>query len=152
MKKIILILSIAGILFSCNQQVADQSVRAEKEIMLADQAMSDLASQQGFSSALYQYADSELVKFSDRSLPIIGKAAYADSIKGKNGTKDLSWSPVRAWAARSGDIGFSWGNWKFVKPDTIYYGCYFTAWKKHKDGSWKWVIDGGNDTPAPRVK
>jgi hypothetical protein len=30
------------------------------------------------------------------------------------------------------------------------YGVYVTVWKKQSDNSWKFVLDGGNDTPPPK--
>jgi ketosteroid isomerase-like protein len=68
---------------------------------------------------------------------------------GNPGTKGISWEPYKAEASSSGDLGYTLGNWKLVTPDTTYYGNYYTAWKKGKDGTWKWVVDGGNNTPAP---
>jgi hypothetical protein len=29
------------------------------------------------------------------------------------------------------------------------YGNYMSVWKKQDDGSWKFVLDGGNTTPPP---
>jgi hypothetical protein len=31
--------------------------------------------------------------------------------------------------------------------DTVEYGNYVTIWKRFPDGRWKYVLDGGNDTP-----
>jgi len=33
--------------------------------------------------------------------------------------------------------------------DTVIYGVYVSIWKKQKDGSWKYILDGGNTTPKP---
>ena len=60
----------------------------------------------------------------------------------------MTWEPVKAEVARSGELGYSWGNWKFVKTDTTFYGNYFTVWKRQKGGKWKVALDGGNSTPA----
>ena len=149
-----IIIPVLSILFtvSCSTPAVDRSQEAAEEITNADKAMNELAAKEGFFKALFLYADSEMVTFGNGQLPVVGKAAYAESLGGKEGPKTLSWYPIRAWGARSGELGYSWGNWKYVKPDTTFYGCYFTAWRKQADGSWKWVIDGGNDTPAPEVK
>ncbi len=32
---------------------------------------------------------------------------------------------------------------------TTTYGNYVTVWKRQPDGKWKYVLDGGNTTPAP---
>jgi len=68
---------------------------------------------------------------------------------GKTDTKNISWEPFKAEASSSGDMGYSLGNWKMTTPDTTYYGNYYTIWKRLTDGAWKFVVDGGNNTPAP---
>ena len=111
--------------------------------------MNDMAAKEGFNNAILYYADSNLVKFEDTQFPIIGKAAFAASFDKNQDIKTISWKPVNAEIAQSGDIGYTWGNWKFIAKDTAYYVNYFTAWKKQKDGSWKVTLDGGNSTPKP---
>jgi len=110
--------------------------------------MSDMA-KEGFNAAILYYADSNIVKFESNQLPIIGKAALAASFDKNKDIKTLSWKPEKAEVASSGDIGYTWGNWKFVVKDTTYYGNYFTAWKKQPRGNWKVSLDGGNNTPRP---
>jgi ketosteroid isomerase-like protein len=54
----------------------------------------------------------------------------------------LVWWPLWAGMARSGELGFTTGPFRFNdKP----IGHYFTVWKKQPDGSWKWIFDGGVD-------
>jgi ketosteroid isomerase-like protein len=54
----------------------------------------------------------------------------------------LVWWPLWAGVARSGELGFTTGPFRFNdKP----IGHYFTVWKKQPDGSWKWIFDGGVD-------
>jgi len=112
--------------------------------------MGQLATQEGFFKALLQNADSGVVILRDGKLPVIGRQAYADSTSGKEGRKSLTWEPVKAEVAQSGELGYTWGNWKLTKPDTTYYGNYFTVWKKQSDGSWKFALDGGNKSLAPK--
>jgi ketosteroid isomerase-like protein len=61
----------------------------------------------------------------------------------------LTWRPVKADAAESGDIGYSIGTSEFKYRDkegkiVAEHGKYLTVWKKQKDGSWKVVADLGN--------
>ena len=135
-------------LTACMEQ-NDNSSTAKEEIIASDKAMSKLASEIGFSQALMEYADEEFTKFNDGEFPVIGKNAFAEKIKDKKITKTLSWEPVKAEAAKSGELGYTWGNWKFIATDTTYYGNYFTVWKKQADGKWKVTLDGGNNTPKP---
>lgn len=133
---------------SCNE-FKNNVKQNKQELINADSAMSDLAVKEGFNHSILFYADTNIVKFGDNRLPIIGKTALAASFENSPDIKTLSWQPVNAEVAQSSDIGYTWGNWKFVAKDTTYYGNYFTAWKKQKDGSWKVTLDGGNSTPKP---
>lgn len=128
----------------------DQRAQARQEIQMTDKAMNDMAAQSGFHAALLSYAADSLIKPEDGQLPVIGKQALEKAWSGNAGTKDISWQPTTIEASASGDLGYSFGNWTFVTGDTTYYGNYFTAWKKQADGKWKWTVDGGNTTPAPR--
>jgi ketosteroid isomerase-like protein len=147
MKKSILIIVLFSI--SCRQPTT-QTEQDKQEMLKADRAMNDMAAKEGFNSAILYYADSNIVKFENTRFPLIGKAVFAASFDKNRDLKNISWKPVNAEVAQSGDIGYTWGNWKFTAKDTTYYGNYFTAWKKQKDGSWKVTLDGGNSTPKPQ--
>jgi ketosteroid isomerase-like protein len=67
----------------------------------------------------------------------------------------LSWAPVYADMAASGDLGYTYGTFEFRSKDkdgkrTVEYGKYVSIWKKQKDGSWKVVMDMGNSSPGPK--
>ena len=67
----------------------------------------------------------------------------------------LTWTPVKADMAASGDMGYTYGNFVFKHKDKegkmiTDYGKYTSIWKKQKDGSWKVVVDMGNSSPAPK--
>jgi ketosteroid isomerase-like protein len=67
----------------------------------------------------------------------------------------LTWTPVKADVAASGDLGYTYGNYVFKSKDkegklVTHYGKYMSIWKKQKDGSWKVVVDMGNSSPAPK--
>jgi ketosteroid isomerase-like protein len=69
----------------------------------------------------------------------------------------LTWTPVKADMAASGDLGYTYGNYVFKSKNKdgkieISYGKYMSVWKKQKDGSWKVVVDMGNSSPAPQPK
>jgi len=136
------------LLTACTQSVKDLSEPSSKEIRDADMAMNDMAAREGFNKALLAYADDNLFKPQDDQMPIVGKKALEDHYAGKDGTKDISWSPFKAEAAASGEWGYTMGNWKYVTPDTTMYGFYYTIWKKQADGKWLWSVDGGNNMPG----
>ena len=144
MKKVIAVL----ILFSsCVAKQEDKSKQAKQDIINADKAMNELASSKGFYYALLQYADSNVIKPKEGELPVIGKKQLEQYWTGKEDNKAITWAPVLSEASSSGDLGFTFGNWKFTSKDTVMYGNYTTIWKKQTDGSWKFIYDGGNNTP-----
>ena len=144
-------------IFSCAQQnnyLKEDIEKAKSEIKKTDSMFCVYSVEKGFSAALIEYADSDVVKLNDGENPIFGIEKLKEKLSGK--AKDAStvtWKPMKIEVANSCDLGYSYGNWEYKtqsqKGDTTYFGNYFTEWKKQKDGSWKYVLDGGNDTPKP---
>lgn len=115
-----------------------------------------LCQEAGMHKSFIQYADDSVIKPAEGRYAIWGKEALKKSYEGKDDTKfKLLWKPVKAEISAAGDIGFTFGNWKLTSKteagiDTTEYGNYVTIWKKQKDGSFKFVLDTGNDTPEPK--
>src|SRR5438105_748547 len=107
MKKFVLLCFLFS---ACGQE--DLSKKAAEEIMATDKAMSKTATEIGFNQELLHYAGDGFVKFNNNAYPIIGKLAFAEKIIEKKDLTTLSWEAVEAEASASGDLGFSWGNWK----------------------------------------
>jgi ketosteroid isomerase-like protein len=64
----------------------------------------------------------------------------------------LTWTPVKAEMAASGDLGYTYGNYIYAAKNkdgklVANYGKYTSIWKKQKDGQWKVVVDMGNSSP-----
>ena len=150
MKKFLYLASFSSIFIMtfCNTKQPDTE-QLKQKIINADKAMSNLAVKEGFLKAILHYADDDIVKLNDGSYPVIGKKAYGDLYGDKAGPKALTWEPLKAEVAKSGELGYTWGNWKYELKDTTYHGNYFTVWKLQQDGSWKVALDGGNTTPPP---
>ena len=136
-------------LIACNSTPTNKSKQAAEEITQADKNMSLLAAKEGFNKALLTYADDSVVKPQDGELPVSGKAALEKYWRDKPDTKNLSWEPFKTEASASGELGYTFGNWKMVMKDTTLYGNYCTIWKKQADGKWKFIFDAGNNTPKP---
>lgn len=137
------------LIVSCNTKQKDISGKAVKEILQAEKDMNDLAAKEGFNKALLFYADDSVVKPQEAALPIIGKTALEKYWSNQTDTKNISWKPFKAEAAKSGDLGYTLGYWKFVSEDTTIYGTYYTIWKKQTEGKWKFTMDAGNNSPKP---
>jgi len=136
------------LLIGCTHPAQDLSEQSAKEIREADIAMNAMAAKEGFNKALLAFADDNLFKPEDGEFPIVGKKALEDRYAGKEGTKEISWSPFKSEASAAGDLGYTLGNWKYVTPDTTLYGMYYTIWKKQADGKWLWSVDGGHNMPG----
>ena len=146
-----LIISIAFV--SCSK--TDEN--AKQEIINTDIAFSKRSIEKGMYAAFVEFADDSVIKPAQGEFPVFGKKALEEKFS-QNGKPDftLSWQPVKAEVAASGDLGYTFGNWKLQTKnqfglDETVYGNYVSIWKKQKDGSWKYVLDTGNETPSPEL-
>lgn len=55
----------------------------------------------------------------------------------------LEWQPAMAGIARSGDLGFTTGPYRLVRPDRVLHGQFLTIWSRGPDGRWRWFLDHG---------
>jgi ketosteroid isomerase-like protein len=67
---------------------------------------------------------------------------------------NLSWAPIGGMLAESGELGFTYGTYVSLSSDEegneiASHGKYVTIGQRQEDGSWKWVLDGGNPSPTP---
>ena len=65
----------------------------------------------------------------------------------------LTWDPIRADIAASGDLGWTTGGWVSEVTDaeglvTTNQGVYVSIWRLQDDGTWKVAMDLGNPTEA----
>lgn len=143
--------------FSCTNQnnfSKAEMQKAKSEIRKTDSLFSVYSIENGFAKALIAFADSEVIKLNDGENPIYGIEKLKEKLSAKpNDGSLVTWKPIKVDVGLSGDLGYSFGNWEYKtaseKGDTTYYGNYFTEWKKQKDGSWKYVLDGDSNTPRP---
>jgi ketosteroid isomerase-like protein len=88
---------------------------------------------------------------------VTGKQNIRHSLEPWGPDLSLTWAPVQAEMAASGDLGYTFGNYVLKAKDkdgkpVVEYGKYATVWKKQKDGSWKVVMDMGNSSPSANAK
>ncbi|HMK38940.1 MAG TPA: DUF4440 domain-containing protein, partial [Bacteroidota bacterium] len=64
--------------------------------------------------------------------------------------KTLYWEPIVADVSSSGDLGYTMGPASLKEKEKqdapVWYGFYFSIWKKQKDGSWKVAVDVGTSS------
>jgi ketosteroid isomerase-like protein len=56
----------------------------------------------------------------------------------------MSWKPKGGFLAKSNDLGYTYGVYKIITGDSALTGTYLSIWRKQKDGTWKVVLDTGN--------
>ncbi len=136
---------ISMLIFSCNPQNQILKTTSADEIMNADMTFSDMSREVGMKKAFLQYIDNEGILLRPDHLPISGADAidYLSALSGDT-AYTLSWKPMHAEIAKSGDIGYSYGTFRLKIKDTTLRGTYVNIWKKENDGEWKFVLNSNN--------
>jgi len=160
MKYIIFQLSFL-ILISCNGNKVDTSGNLgslnsdslKQVLMNVDKSWSDSSLRKGYNKSRLDFAADDAVNLLDKEMPLFGKneiSKYAATHE--DSTFSLQWKALKAEVSASGDLGCTFGGWtlkttsKNGKENTV-FGDYITVWKKQADNSWKYIMDGGNETP-----
>ena len=140
-----ILLSLFFMIFiSCNWQNQAPKAISPDEVMNADIAFADMSRQVGMKKAFLQYIDNEGTLLRPGRLPIVGADAI-DFISVLSDTAyKLSWKPMRAEIAKSGDLGYTYGTYELQLKDTTINGTYVNIWKKESDGEWKFVLNSNN--------
>ena len=145
-----LLVILLPFIFSCNLFTKKKPVAGLEEkikMMDADRAFSKLSVAKGMKNAFLEYIDSNGVLLRPNKFPIIGADAIDFLIQENDSTYTLQWKPENGAIAQSGELGYTYGLYA-LKPsgkDTTLYGTYVSIWKKQSDGSWKFVLDSGNE-------
>ena len=91
--------------------------------------------------------DSNGVLLRPGHMPIVGADAIDYLIQQNDSAYTLSWQPSFAEVAASGELGYTYGMYalQMKDKDTTIFGTYTSIWKKQSDGTWKFVLDTGNE-------
>ncbi len=119
----------------------------------ADIDFSRDAGKLGTGEAFGRYASSDAQMFSAPGEFITGPDAITDSFGPSSKGTSLAWHPVEGELTKTSDIGFTVGNAIFTgeREDgakVVRYSKYLTVWKKQRDGTWRFVVDGGSARPG----
>jgi ketosteroid isomerase-like protein len=141
---------------SATSPLANAPSRGTAELMAADSAFSDLADRVGVGNAFAATVAPHGVIFAGSEI-VTGPKAVRDFYAAGDAASGLAWHPTFAEAAASGDLGFTVGQYIFTGRGASgaaiqSFGKYLTVWQRQPDGSWKFVVDGGNANPAPRAE
>jgi ketosteroid isomerase-like protein len=153
MKKIIyiLVLLTAFLIMGCeNMQNLEQT---KNDLMETDRAFSEMSLAEGYKKAFDYYMDEDAIIYRNGMFPIKGKETINDLLA-KDPDAVLKWEPFFADAGKSSDLGYTLGSYEYIATDSAgveqsYFGSYVSIWKKQAEGSWKYVFDTGQPSPAP---
>jgi len=153
------LISLSIFIFSCNsnQQTSNSLTETSDSLRLqlinVDKSWSEHSLQKGYHKSRIDFADDAAIDLLEGEMPLHGineikeyAASHPDS------AFTLTWEPLRCEVAASGELGYTFGGWTMKTKskggkDTLLFGDYMTVWKRQPDGSWKYIVDGGNNTP-----
>jgi ketosteroid isomerase-like protein len=129
--------------------------KVRDELLKLERAFSSRASEDT-PAAFDAHAADDIRLMRDGHFPFLGRDAMRRALKEAPGT--LTWEPAQAVAARSGEMGYTYGAYEFMRaavPATgssavAERGHYVRIWKKNSDGKWKVVLDLLSPLPPPR--
>ena len=135
---------------SCQDKKVESAIvpaDAVKILLETDKAFSRLSEQVGMKAAYIDYIDSNGVILKPGQLPVVGANAIDYLIQQNDTTFSLTRQPQSAVVAASGELGYTYGifSYRLKTNDSTQYGTYVSIWKKQSDGTWKFVLDSGND-------
>ncbi|MGE5428650.1 MAG: YybH family protein [Methylococcaceae bacterium] len=143
MRRLLTLAIIIILINACskNQQKPDPNV-----LMNADIAFSDYSAKHGIQKAFIEFAHDSVVLLKPGRMPMEGLQSLIDSYKGRSDSnKLLTWKPIKALIAESGELGYTYGIWTFIAASDTTKGTYLTIWKKNNKGEWKYIADTGNE-------
>jgi ketosteroid isomerase-like protein len=142
MKQLLILIMI--LTAGCSSPSDSNTQKYKAQIIQTELDFAKMADEAGVAAAFYEYAaDSAVIGRGGKVIK--GREAIREYYE-KNlrpGTK-LQWTPD--FADVSGDIGYTWGNYTHLVPDsagniTESHGVFHTVWKRQPDGSWRFVWD-----------
>lgn len=133
---------------SCkNQQDQESSDIWKNEIRSAEASFAKMATEIGVDTAFITFAAPDAILMRNNTI-ISGKdeiRSYFSKQK-SDGNATLTWSPDFVDVAGSGDLGYTYGKYRYTGIDTAGQifeskGVFHTVWKRQADGSWRFVWD-----------
>jgi len=157
MKKAAVSLTILFFILLLNTCSKEYPVEKRKaELLATDKEFSQMSAEMGMQEAFLAYLDEEGVLLRSHHMPIKGRAVIAEKFKAVSDTSfTLTWEPLFADIAASGDLGYTYGVYRSETSDSlgrpvVRDGTYVTIWKKNREGKWKMVLDTGNEGTGKR--
>jgi ketosteroid isomerase-like protein len=137
---------------ACTQSV---DLEAEAEALLAtDRAFAQASLDIGAAEAFKQYLAEDALQLPAGANPISGREAIYTGMLDAPEDAELAWQPQMAQLSRTGDMGYTWGNYQYsyntsTGERAVTHGKYLNVWRKDAQRGWIVLVDMGNSSPAP---
>ena len=143
----LLILLSCSLLYACTNKADKAADYLKLEMISAENAYSALGQKIGAKKALMQFIDSNGVLLRPNSFPLLCADAVDFISQSNDSAYTIVWKPRGGTVAASGDLGYTYGVYAITpkNKDKILYGSYVNIWKKQVDGSWKILLNSGNE-------
>jgi len=128
----------------------------KQELINTDTQFSKLSEEKGLNEAFLLYIADDGVLLRQNSFPVKGKELIKEKFfSDPDSEYTLTWTPMFADIAESGELGYTYGIYEFRTIDPvgnpfIGKGTYVSIWKKDQFGNWKFVLDTGNEGLEPK--
>lgn len=147
-KRLYFLLMPFFLLTACYKKKEIKDTTEQKaEMIAAEISFSEMSKEKGTRAALMQFIDTNGVLLRPNSFPLVGADAI-DFISQSNDTAyTMIWQPKGGNIAASGELGYTFGVYSVLpkNKDAAMHGTYVNIWKKQADGSWKLLLDSGNE-------
>lgn len=114
-------------------------------LITVDKEFSELSRSVGMNAAFMEYIAEDGIILRSNNMPFVGKKMIGELFKGDDTSFTLTWEPLSAEIAESGELGYTYGTYLLTAGDTEQKGTYVSIWKKDKNGNWKLALDSGNE-------
>ena len=145
---------MAAAVSACSGRDGTDVTTETQRLLQTDSAFAAASLQHGAAEAFRIYLDVDATMFSSGRQPVHGRDSIYEVMKQGDEGYVLEWTPRAADVARSGEMGWTWGDYKLTATgggeQSVSWGKYVNVWKKDAGGEWKVVADIGNDSPPPR--
>ncbi|CAN5623743.1 hypothetical protein BH11BAC5_BH11BAC5_53020 [soil metagenome] len=136
------------LLLSCNRKKEIKDTTEQRaEMIAAEISFSEMSKTKGTKAALMQFIDSNGVLLRPNSFPLVGADAIDFISQSNDSAYTMIWQPKGGNIAASGELGYTFGVYSVIPKnnDSAMHGTYVNVWKKQPDGSWKLLLDSGNE-------
>lgn len=141
---------VASVAAACTATPASDPAALRAELLERDRAFSQVTAERGVEGWIAFFADSgAMIQRGVGEIRGIDAIREAAAAMFDAADASLTWEPIRADVAASGDLGYTVGHYRYTAPGpgggpVSQGGLYVTIWKRDATGAWEVVMDLGN--------